>query len=668
MTDDQPGNASCDPRPEDASTEATRSLMLFLYGEQADTFALELLNDDAIANAPDAENDQSAETQLPSGIIRRYWHRGSPIARSFQNRWKPFHRNSGMVVRIAASVACLVAALEACHQVYSMWEHNTGIFGSPISGPNRDRQQVVGPLPHIRFDSKRLIDLAGKSDRAAFMELLSESEASLPTTAHATAAHHLPFKRVAIRGATRTWVSEVGDDVNPCSRTAPCRTFAGAISKTIATGEVGCLGPGGFGAVTITKSISIRCDRLTSDALTAGTHAIIIDAGATDTIMLHGLTIEGLGRQPNGIDIRGAAMVIVERTRINGFTSGGINFRPANESANLYVKDTSVTGNRYRVATSGILIRPSSDGYFGVRIDGSRVQRATVGIRVDSSAVSAGTVSTSVYGSRLENNTGDGLLVDARFGSASTWLDDAIVANNGGIGLRLLGPHGNVASENSLIFQNAVGNFTPNILAEHVPKIDMSTLAEPVKRTPRTEFASAVSVFSKQVEDASKSINATVQLLSSSADLTVERKTVDVGSIRKILLVLLTELGPNAPLAQAADRLDSWTSAQMTRLNSERSAFRAQRDVETLIKNYQRSRQAILDVRDMMTSYSREIVMTLEDLRRTEVLVAECLLADEAPMATAAIEGMLPSIKSSIGRMAEVRAKVQEIDRAAPAG
>ena len=54
--------------------------------------------------------------------------------------------------------------------------------------------------------------------------------------------------------AIRTWVSGVGDDVNPCSRTAPCKTFAGAISKTAAGGEINCLDSAGYGAVTITKS------------------------------------------------------------------------------------------------------------------------------------------------------------------------------------------------------------------------------------------------------------------------------------------------------------------------------------------------------------------------------------------------------------------------------
>src|ERR1700730_2917097 len=77
--------------------------------------------------------------------------------------------------------------------------------------------------------------------------------------------------------ATRTWVSGVGDDANPCSRTAPCKTFAGAISKTAVGGEICVLDPGGFGAVTITKAISIRNDGVgTAGVLVSGTNGIII--------------------------------------------------------------------------------------------------------------------------------------------------------------------------------------------------------------------------------------------------------------------------------------------------------------------------------------------------------------------------------------------------------
>src|ERR671920_930961 len=95
--------------------------------------------------------------------------------------------------------------------------------------------------------------------------------------------------------ATRTWVSGVGDDVNPCSRTAPCKTFAGAISKTANGGEINCLDPGGFGGVTITKSLTIKCHYTEGGALVAGTNAIVVNAAATDKVTLRGLDINGIG-------------------------------------------------------------------------------------------------------------------------------------------------------------------------------------------------------------------------------------------------------------------------------------------------------------------------------------------------------------------------------------
>src|SRR5688572_7780893 len=95
--------------------------------------------------------------------------------------------------------------------------------------------------------------------------------------------------------ATRTWVSGVGDDANPCSRTAPCKTFAGAISKTAAGGEINVLDPGGFGGVTITKSITISSESFEAGVLVSGTNAIIINATTTSHVVLRGLDIEGLG-------------------------------------------------------------------------------------------------------------------------------------------------------------------------------------------------------------------------------------------------------------------------------------------------------------------------------------------------------------------------------------
>src|SRR3954449_7227005 len=91
--------------------------------------------------------------------------------------------------------------------------------------------------------------------------------------------------------ATRTWVSGVGDDVNPCSRTAPCKTFAGAISKTAASGTINCLDSAGFGAVTINKGMPIRCVGVEGGVLTSAGNGVVVAAGATDTITLDGLDI-----------------------------------------------------------------------------------------------------------------------------------------------------------------------------------------------------------------------------------------------------------------------------------------------------------------------------------------------------------------------------------------
>src|SRR6184192_2885088 len=96
--------------------------------------------------------------------------------------------------------------------------------------------------------------------------------------------------------ATRTWVSGVGDDANPCSRTAPCKTFAGAISKTAAGGEIDALDPAGYGAVTITKGIAIDGGGgQVASVLVSGTNGIVVQAGPSDVVILRNLRINGIG-------------------------------------------------------------------------------------------------------------------------------------------------------------------------------------------------------------------------------------------------------------------------------------------------------------------------------------------------------------------------------------
>ena len=139
-----------------------------------------------------------------------------------------------------------------------------------------------------------------------------------------TAALVVGFSTIAHAQATRTWVSGVGDDANPCSRTAPCKTFAGAISKTATGGEINVLDPGGFGGVTITKAISI-ISLFEAGVLVSGTNAIIINTPAAAKVLLEGLDIEGLGTGLQAVHIISQSKVTIQRCSIRNFTLNGVN-------------------------------------------------------------------------------------------------------------------------------------------------------------------------------------------------------------------------------------------------------------------------------------------------------------------------------------------------------
>lgn len=151
--------------------------------------------------------------------------------------------------------------------------------------------------------------------------------------------------------ATRTWVSGVGDDANPCSRTAPCKTFAGAISKTAKDGEIDALDDGGFGAVTITKSITIDGDGHLAGVLAAGTNGIIINVtDVNDTrkaVRLRNLSINGAGTGLNGIRALALKTLYIERCLVYGFFGSGGNGLSLEfaATANVSVKDSIFENN-----------------------------------------------------------------------------------------------------------------------------------------------------------------------------------------------------------------------------------------------------------------------------------------------------------------------------------
>lgn len=154
--------------------------------------------------------------------------------------------------------------------------------------------------------------------------------------------------------ASRTWVSGVGDDANPCSRTAPCKTFSGAIAKTAPSGEIDALDPGGFGAVTITKAITIDGGGgQVASVMVAGTNGINVAAGASDVVILRNLRLQGLNTSPIGIAYTSGAQLSIANCVITGFTGSAISASTA-AASELYVTDTYMTqdGNGISLTTT----------------------------------------------------------------------------------------------------------------------------------------------------------------------------------------------------------------------------------------------------------------------------------------------------------------------------
>jgi hypothetical protein len=218
----------------------------------------------------------------------------------------------------------------------------------------------------------------------------------------------LVFTTLASAQATRTWVSGVGDDANPCSRTAPCKTFAGAISKTAAGGVIDCLDPGGFGAVTITKSILIDCTHVAGGVLVAGTNGIVINASTTDNVTIRHLYFDGLGSGLSGINILQAGNVHLENVNIVGFTVAGVSVN-ASTSVNLSIYDTTITDGITTVGGSvtgnGLTLTDSSGTIFAdlhdVRIyhTNAGIQAGTnVSLNVNSSELSFNSIGISTTG------------------------------------------------------------------------------------------------------------------------------------------------------------------------------------------------------------------------------------------------------------------------------
>ena len=203
---------------------------------------------------------------------------------------------------------------------------------------------------------------------------------------------------IASAQATRTWVSGVGDDANPCSRTAPCKTFAGAISKTAEGGEISALDPGGFGAVTITKSITISGVGVNASILGAGSNGVIVNAGAGDVVTLKNIQINGAGTGFTGVKMLAGAALILDEVKIFGFDTA-----VETNAGNTTVNHGVITNNR----SFGVHAKAGT-----LTVEGSMIASNNVGVQAGAS----GTVrlaDTSIYNNLTGFGCGGGTLASA---------------------------------------------------------------------------------------------------------------------------------------------------------------------------------------------------------------------------------------------------------------
>jgi hypothetical protein len=221
---------------------------------------------------------------------------------------------------------------------------------------------------------------------------------SLLVSSAVTAIIALPTT-AAFGQASRTWVSGTGDDANSCSRTAPCKTFAGAISKTAPNGEIDVLDPGGFGAVTIVKPITIKAEGALGGILNAGTAGInitITDFTNGGAVVLDGLSLDGFVSGTYGIHVLSATDVTVRNCTIRG-----------DKFAGIFVDGGATSTSSVRVV-----------------VDNTQITRSTIGIKV---AGTPGLSHAKIFNSLINTNATAGIQV---IGAGN----DVVIARNEVIG------------------------------------------------------------------------------------------------------------------------------------------------------------------------------------------------------------------------------------------
>ncbi len=237
----------------------------------------------------------------------------------------------------------------------------------------------------------------------------------------------LVLNQAAHAQSTRAWVSVNGSDTSDCSRTTPCRTLSGALAKTSAGGEIDVLDSGDFGSVTLNKAISLVAPGVLGGIQAGSGTAITINAGASDKVVLRGLTIDGLGTGLDGISFVAGGNLYVENCTVNNFSRYGIDFAPTSGSGKLFITDTVVRNNGVGSTGTGVHLIATTGPGFIASVDGLRSENNVAGLKAETLGV------VTVRNSLAANNgwSGFSAVTPAGSGGVRMFIENSVSTHNG---------------------------------------------------------------------------------------------------------------------------------------------------------------------------------------------------------------------------------------------
>jgi len=298
----------------------------------------------------------------------------------------------------------------------------------------------------------------------------------------------------------RVFVASYGNDSNPCTFGSPCKTFQQAVNVVAEGGEVTAIDSAGFGPIAISHAVTITSPAGIEAGIVpvAGGDAIAINAGATDAVVLRGLTINGASGSSgsSGIVFNAGGSLTVSDCVVENFnytgvgtdTGNGILMQPTSSPISFAITNTVLSNNGYAgiYYSSSLTLTPQATGaidhvvtinnYKGIefftQLGGGPTTVAIsnsiadnnnfVGIQIQNGAPA---LTVSIDNTSVNSN-GEG--ITATYTSTVTLGRSVITGNNGGI-INTTSPNTFYSYQDNRIDNNGPMNIigAPNSLAPH---------------------------------------------------------------------------------------------------------------------------------------------------------------------------------------------------------